>query len=228
MQAQPSEETDTGMSWSVVTTGPYMDMMFNVSDPIAHNAVFVLHTLLQLMFGPLHRRADGTHVFAAPVGSGRVPMIALSDLGFFARYTFDNRSITSGRELPVASQMVTMENIVSSFRRVTGQKAVVVDKSIDAWFDLFEGVDNPLANEKGSSGDGSITWKENFKGWWALWRDDMVKRDMDWVKSINPNGHTVESWMREVDYDGQLRRSVLKNAEDSKTISPIHELLAQL
>ncbi|KAF7797207.1 hypothetical protein EIP86_008399 [Pleurotus ostreatoroseus] len=210
MQAQPSEDSETGMSWSVVTTGPYMDMMLN------------------LMFGPLNRRADGTYVFAAPVGSGRVPMIALSDLGFFARYTFDHRTETSRKELAVASQMVTMEDIASTFRKVTGHGAVVVDTAIDTWFDLFRGVDNPLANERGPIGDGSITWKENFKGWWALWRDGMVKRDMGWVRSINPNGHTLESWMKEVEYDGQLRRNVLKNSEDSKTISPINALLVQL
>lgn len=179
------------------------------------------------MFGPLNRRADGTYVFAAPMGDGRVPMITLSDLGFFARYTFDHRSMTSGQELRIASQMVSMEDIASTFRQVTGHKAVIVDKSIDDWFDLFESVDNPLANER-PAGDGSTTWKENFRGWWALWRDAMVKRDMEWIRKVNPNGHTLKSWMTHMDYNGQLRRDVLKNAEDNKTITPVRELLIQL
>ncbi|KAJ3549004.1 hypothetical protein NM688_g5227 [Phlebia brevispora] len=209
MKAQPSHDNEDDMAWSVVTSGPYMDMLYN------------------LMFGPLNRRSDGTYVFAAPLGSGRVPMIALSDLGFFARYTFDHRSMTSGKELAIASQMVTLEDIASTFRQVTGNKAVAVDRSIDLWFDLFGGVDNPVANEK-PVGGGSTTWKENFRGWWALWRDGMVQRDMDWIRSINPEGHTLESWMKEVNYDGQLQRSVLKNVEDSKTIVPIRELLVEL
>ena len=44
------------------------------------------------MFGPVAKRQDGTVVFASPVGKGHVPMIALSDLGFFARYIFDHRT----------------------------------------------------------------------------------------------------------------------------------------
>lgn len=182
---------------------------------------------VQLMFGPLNRRADGTWVFAAPVGNGRVPMIALPDLGFFARYTFDHRSTTSGEELLIASEMVSMADLVGTFRKVTGEKAVIVDRSIDDWFDLFTGVDNPLANER-PVGDPSISWKNNFKGWWALWRDDMVKRDIDWIRRVNPKGFTLESWMRTVRYDGKLRRNVLKNSEDRKTIEPIFALLAQL
>ena len=154
-------------------------------------------------------------------------MIALSDLGYFARYTFDNRTITSGQELAIVSQMVSLDDIVAAFQTVTGKKAVRVDTTIDSWFDLFTGVDNPLANER-PFGDDSITWKENFKGWWALWRDTIVQRDVEWNKKINPNTRTLESWMREVGYDGQLRRNVLKNAEDNKTIGPIRELLVQL
>ena len=30
MQAQPSDAATHGMSWSVITSGPYMDMLFNV------------------------------------------------------------------------------------------------------------------------------------------------------------------------------------------------------
>ena len=180
------------------------------------------------MFGPLNRRADGTYVFAAPIGEGRMPMIALSDLGYFARYTFDNLSLTSGKELKVTSDMVTMHDIVEAFQKVTGKKAVAVERSIEDWFDLFEGVDNPLANER-PFGDGSITWKENFKGWWALWRYSVVKRDMNWIRKVNPKSHTLESWMRAHGYDGQLNRAnVLKNTEDNKTITPRRQLLAKL
>lgn len=183
--------------------------------------------MCQLMFGPLNRRPDGTYVFAAPLGEGRMPMIALPDLGYFARYTFDHRSITSGQELKITSDMVTMHDIVEAFQKVTGNKAVAVDRSINNWFDLFEGVDNPLANER-PIGDGSITWRDNFKGWWALWRYSIVQRDMEWIRKVNPHSHTLESWMREHGYDGQLRRNVLKNTEDNKTIAPIRELLVQL
>ena len=32
MRAQPSIVSDDNMSWSILTTGPYMDMLYNVSN----------------------------------------------------------------------------------------------------------------------------------------------------------------------------------------------------
>ncbi|KAI0787478.1 NAD(P)-binding protein [Fomes fomentarius] len=160
MRSQPSDVGADGMAWTIVTSGPYMDMLFN------------------MMFGPLKRRADGTAVFATPVGDGHVPMVALADLGFFARYTFDHREETSGTELKIASDMVGWEYLARTFEKVTGQKAVVVHQTLDEWFGNFEGVDDPVANER--KHDGSTTWRENFSGWWKLWRDDVISRDMSW------------------------------------------------
>ncbi len=179
------------------------------------------------MFGPLKKRADGTYVFASPIGDGHVPMIALSDLGFFARYTFDNRTSTSGQELSIASDIVGWEYLVSTFQNVTGEKAVFVRQSLDDWFANFDGVDKPVANER-ADGDGSTTWRTNFSGWWACWRDDIISRDMGWIRSVNPGTMTLERWMKEHDYRGQWKRSILKNTEDGKTISPRWNRLAQL
>ena len=178
------------------------------------------------MFGPLRRRADGTAVFATPVGDGHVPMIALSDLGFFARYTFDHRNETSGAELKIASDIVGWDYLARTFEKVTGQRAVVVRQTLNEWFDNFEGVDDPVANER--KNDGSTTWRENFSGWWALWRDDVITRDTRWIRSVNPNGHTLESWMREKGYSGEWKRDLLKNSEDGKTIVPKWDRLARL
>ncbi|KAH8100955.1 NAD(P)-binding protein [Cristinia sonorae] len=221
MQASEAES----MTWSVVTTGPYMDMLYNVG--------LSLISAVLMMFGPLNRRADGTHVFASPIGNGHVPMIALTDLGFFARYTFDHRQETSGRELEVASDMVGWKYLIETFTKVSGKKAVFVNQSLDEWFENFEGVDMPVANERhavtGEGGnEGWTTWRKNFSGWWALWRDDVIKRDLEWIRSVNPGGHTLESWMREKNYGGEWRRDVLKNAEDGKSITPKWDRLATL
>lgn len=179
------------------------------------------------MFGPLNKRADGTFVFAAPMGSGHVPMNALEDVGYFARYTFDHRAETSTQDLKIASDMVGWDYLVSTFRKVTGHKAIFLDQSPDDWFNNFNNADLPVANER-SYGDGSTTWRHNFQGWWALWRDDIVKRDMEWVSRINPNRMTVEKWMRAHKYDGQLRPDLLKNTEDGKSVTRNVERTAQL
>ena len=172
----------------------------------------------QGMFGPVRRREDGTFVFATPVGNGHVPMIALKDLGFFARYTFDHRKETSAQDLQIASQQVGWDDLVETFRRVTGQKAVVLHQSLDEWFDNFADPDVPVANER-QKGDGSTTWRKNFSGWWALWRDDIVKRDMDWIRRVNPKCRNLESWMRENNYTGRSTVSLLKNMEDGRSVT---------
>ncbi|KAL4247608.1 NmrA-like oxidoreductase [Abortiporus biennis] len=211
MKTQPSNTTDDGLSWSIVTSSPYMDMLFNT------------------MFGPLNRRADGTFVFATPIGNGHVPMIALSDLGYFARYTFDRRQEMSGKEIEVTSDIVGWDYLTSTFTKVTGQKAEVVHQSLDEWFANFDGVDFPLANERNIVNvDGSTTWRQNFTGWWSLWKDDIIKRDMAWIRQIHPTVHTLESWMREKGYNGELKRNLLKNTEDGKTISPVLEITRNL
>ncbi|OCH95106.1 NAD(P)-binding protein [Obba rivulosa] len=212
MRSQPSIVSEDNMSWTTVTTGPYMDM---------------LHNAKQVMFGPLNKRNDGTFVFATPIGTGHVAMIALSDLGYFARYSFDHRAETSGQELEVASDMVGWDYLVETFRKVTGQKAEVLYLSYDEWCANFDGIDKPVANER-KEGEGATTWRENFSKWWALYRDNLITRDMGWIRKINPRGHTLESWMREKGYTGELELSLLKNFEDGKGISPNWEKISQL
>lgn len=70
-----------------------------------------------------------------------------------------------------------------------------------------------------------------------MFRDDVAQRDMSWIRSVNPNGYTVERsvfcvpcslshlsyfpsyrWMKENKYDGQLNRRLLKIVEDDKAV----------
>lgn len=185
------------------------------------------------MFGPLNKRKDGTFVFASPIGRGHVPMIALPDLGYFARYTFDHREETSGKDLEVASEMVQWDELVRTFEKVTGNKAEYKPVALDEWFvsssslsdqqvlmvkpvddsrfEFFADSNRPVAADN-TFGDGSTTWKKNFSGWWGtsvyrcqpnytfplmpsfagMFRDDVAQRDMSWIRSVHPNGYTLE------------------------------------
>ncbi|KAI0073329.1 NAD(P)-binding protein [Panus rudis PR-1116 ss-1] len=215
LRQQPSEPTDTGLSWSQLTSGPYMDMLTNVKHLVSSFVMYQqLISPLQYNFGPLNKRPDGTYVFASPIGDGHVPMVALEDLGYFARYIFDHRVETSGKDLKIASDMVGWDYLVSTFTKVTGQPAVYVRQTTDEWVESFVGADEPLANEQTVVTEDTNTFSKNFKRWWALFRDDVVKRDLDWIRSVNPDGYTLESWMREKDYTGELNPGLLKNSED--------------
>ncbi|KAF8261252.1 NAD-P-binding protein [Lactarius quietus] len=172
---QPSVVSDTDLSWSVVTSGPYMDM-------------------LQIgILGPRARRYR-----------------------LLSRYTFDNRAETSGKNLEIASEWVSWEHLVATFTKVTGHKAVYNRETLEEWLSHTENAEKPVAAE---GAPGSTSWGENFTGWWNAFRDDLNKRDMDWIRKINPNGYTLERWMIENNYDGTLYKNpVLKIVADGKSL----------
>ena len=174
----------------------------------------------QPTWGPVTRRADGTYVFAVPLGSGKAPLVSLRDIGFFARYSFDHRAEVSRQDLKIVTEMVGREELVAAFTKVTGKKAVAVDISVEEWFENLTDVDRPLANERGTDGDGSTTFRQNFTRFWYLYRDGIIKRDVEWNRKVNPNGDTLESWMRANNYTGDVLtvEPILKNQADGKGI----------
>ena len=167
------------------------------------------------MFGPWNKRKDGTVVFVTPLDRGHVPMIALKDLGFFARYAFDHRAEVSGRDVEIAPDWVGWDYLVQTFTEVTGKRAIFRSLSMDEWFACLSGHDRPVANEK-RLGDGSTTIRESFGGFWCLWRDDIIKRDFEWIRDVHPNTLSLADWMRQTGYTGVVGSYPLKNTEDGK------------
>jgi hypothetical protein len=149
------------------------------------------------------------------MGDGHVPMIALDDLGWWVRYTLDHREETSGKELKIASDVVGWQYLSDTFTKVTGIPSVYKKLTLDEWLDCMQDTHRPIANEK-QVGDGSTTIRQSFSGFWSMFKDDILTRDMDWVRSIHPKGHTLESWMRKTGFVGKIGSTALKNAEDGK------------
>ncbi|KAJ7306888.1 NAD(P)-binding protein [Mycena albidolilacea] len=192
LSVQPSVLGD-GFSWSQVTTGPYMEMLNGD------------------MFAPRNVREDGTVVFAAPIEDGHVPMIALKDLGWWARYTFDHREETSGRELNVTSERVHWDHLVETFTKVTGKPAVFRRLTVDEWIALFdaEKLQVSFGNSKEKNAN---TLRDNMTTFWKLLRDDVIDKDMKWIRNVHPGTYTLERWMRENAYS-ETSKSVLKNTQ---------------
>ncbi|KAL1747752.1 hypothetical protein HDZ31DRAFT_60930 [Schizophyllum fasciatum] len=193
LRAQPSSTDTDALAWTALSSGVYMEML---NYPLC---------------GPLTRRADKTFVFAAPIGDGHMPMIALADLAWWARHALDHRAQTSGAELRIASAMVAWDDLVATFTRVTGQRAVHARLSVEEWLACFTGRDRPVASE-----GGGMTIAESFAGFWCLWRDGVIERDMEWVRAVHPGTRSLEMWMRETGYTGTIGSAALKNAEDRK------------
>lgn len=181
-------------------------------------------------------RKDGTVVFAAPVEDGRVPMIALEDLGWWARWTFDHRSEMSGRNLGVTSEFIDWNYLVEvrlistnqefysndyiqTFMKVTGKPAVFKRLTLDEWWSLFDEklVSLPFGNERRGEPSSTVTLRDNYSGFWRILRDGLFDDmyDMEWIRSIHPETYTLEKWLRVSNYD-TMDKPVLKNAVDGK------------
>jgi len=195
LRSQSSSPSGDSLTWSIVTTGPYIE---NLTD---------------VLLGPLPERdPNGAVVFAIPVENGHIPAISLDDIGWWTRYTFDHRSETSGQELKIATEMMTVDQLVETFTRVTGIPAIRKRISIDEYLDIYPHTKLPIV--KGSK-DGA-TIKDTFSGMYRVWDADLVTRDMEWNRRVHPTGYTLESWIRETGFDGTLAPHLRRKIEESK------------
>lgn len=142
-------------------------------------------------------------MFPSAIQDGHIAFISLRDIGYFIRYTFDHRAETSARTLDVAGELISWDDMAKTFTKVTGHPAVHKRQTFDEWWENLTGSDAPVAQES-VKGDGSTTFKQNFTAFFKMWRDDIIVRDMGWVKSIHPKLQRVEDWMRENNYDGSV------------------------
>ncbi|KAJ7254242.1 NAD-P-binding protein [Mycena rebaudengoi] len=189
LRGQTSTASNDGLAWTIVETAIYTEM------------------LACGLFEPLNIRADGTVVFAAPAGHAKFPLVTLKDIGWWARYTFDHRPETSGRDLAIVSHLVSWDEIAKTFTKVTGKPAVYKAQSVEEWWNNFgDGVNSFI-------GSGSVTVKQNFSGFWKTFGDELAPRDMDWIRSVHPGTQTLEDWMRDNNYTGS-EGTILKSVED--------------
>lgn len=188
------------MKVSVLTSGPYMEMLFD--------GVFVPKL-----------QEDGTLIYAHPIGKGHVPMVHLEDIGKYARWIFDHPQKSDGLDLEVATEHVGWKNLVDCVQRVTGKKAVFIDLSLQDFF-----AKSPMPKDApaawAQTPDAKVTtgqtYWENFSGWWSAWHDDIVTRDYEMLDNILPDRvRSLEEWMRKVKYDGAFR-PVLKDLVDRR------------
>ncbi|KAK1234671.1 hypothetical protein PQX77_002124 [Marasmius sp. AFHP31] len=194
-QKSDSSTGGEGLTWSIVTTGPYIEGLSSV------------------LLGPRTERENGVVVFDIPIGDGHVPVISLRDIGWWVRYTFDHRSESSGKELKIATEMLTGDGLAETFTRVTGIPAVYKRLGVDEYFEHcgIEGLDKPIASEGGGVNSSVSSIRDTFSGLYWTWRDNLIERDMEWIRRVHPEGYTLESWIRETGYNGTTEIGGLKN-----------------
>ena len=48
------------------------------------------------------------------------------------------------------------------------------------------------------------TQADLYRAVYTLWGDDILTRDMEWIRRIHPTGYTLETFIREKGIDGNL------------------------
>ncbi|KAH7095144.1 NmrA family protein [Paraphoma chrysanthemicola] len=189
-----------GMRSSILTTGPYMDM------------------LLDGMFVP-DEQADGSFLWANPAKSGKIPLIALQDVGHYSLWLFENIAESAGMNLKVTTDEISFQDIAATFTKVTGKKGVHKYLDFEEYFAFNEPYPGALANwaagPNAPRDEASMTYRQNFTAWWKFWGEGVVQpRDLQLLDRIHPQRiKSLEEWMRIFEYDGK-RKSILKGVED--------------
>jgi uncharacterized protein YbjT (DUF2867 family) len=200
------EAQDTGiMAWTVVTGGVYAEMLSSLLRPI--------------------KAADGTFVFAAPIGKGSVPLAPLDDYGALVKWVIENPERSIRKRVNGAPFVTTWDDLANAFGEVTGTKTVFRDLSQDEWFEGIKAYVDPATRIPKGAEEGdetAITFRTSFGAWWNLWKFNV--RDEEWeeeqrvfMEEVNPGRPaSLVQWMTRTGYDGGYKE-ILKIREDDKS-----------
>ncbi|KAJ5899663.1 hypothetical protein N7495_004407 [Penicillium taxi] len=125
------------------------------------------------------------------------------DLGVFARIIFEDREKWSGQILGVTSQFVTGDEIAKTLTKVTGIPAKYVACTGEEWVSRIPWASKPVA----STDPNGPTNRDNWLMWWRAYEDDLLisERNMEELKKIHPGLRSLEMWIKETKYNGDVR-----------------------
>jgi len=176
------------MGAAVFTTGPYMEM--------AISAMTLMSPSVE----------DGVVTWRVPLGDGAVAHVALEDCGYYARWLFDHPERANGMNLEVAIADVRYRELASAFEKVTGHPARYVDTDLDAYWrgPLASVAALPAGYNADPADPSTMTFRDNFTGFWNLWKHGVIRRDYALLDEIHPRRiRSVEQWLQREDQRGR-------------------------
>jgi len=176
------------MGAAVFTTGPYMEMAISAMTPMTPSV------------------EDGVVTWRVPLGNGAVPHVAIEDCGYYARWLFDNPERANGMNLEVAIEHVDYHKLASAFEKVTGHPARYIDTELDAYWNgpLKMAAELPAGYNADLNDKSTMSFRDNFTGFWNIWKHGIIQRDYALLDEIHPNRiKSVEEWLRREDQLGR-------------------------
>lgn len=134
-----------------------------------------------------------TYVFRDPMADKPYTMVALDDLGWFANYCFAYPDKTIGKQLLIASESPTMQEVVEAFTRVTGLKASYEPMTLEEFRETNKGTVNNILN----SPDGDFVGNM-----YQFIQEFGIQRDYSTLREINPQLLSFEAWLRKTGWRG--------------------------
>ena len=177
------------MGAAVFTSGPYIEMVISPGTPMTPTV------------------EDGVVTWRVPLGEGAVPHVALEDCGYYVRWLFDHPERANGMDLEVAIEHVTYANLAAAFEKVTGHPAQYIDTNLDTYWrkgPLSSRGDVPAGYNADPNDKSTMSVRDNFTGFWNVWKHGIVERDYAFLDEIHPNRiKTAEEWFRREDQLGR-------------------------
>jgi hypothetical protein len=183
-----NQDNSDRMGAAVFTSGPYIEM---VISPLTAMTPTI---------------EDGVVTWRVPLGQGAIPHVALEDCGYYARWIFDHPERSNGMNLEVAIAHMTYTDIAEAFQKVTGHPAQYIDTDLDAyWNGPLKGLaDLPAGYNADPNDKSTMSFRDNFTGFWNVWKYGKVSRNYDLLDEIHPNRiRSAEQWFRREDQLGR-------------------------
>lgn len=175
-----NQDNAARMGAAIFTTGPYIEMAFSPFTPMTP------------------RVEDGVVTWRVPLGQGAVVHVSLEDCAYYARWLFDNSGRSAGMNLEVAIEHVRYDELAAAFQRVTGRPARYIDTDITDYFGgpLNKAADRPAGYNADPADKSTMSFRDNFTGFWNMWKHDVIKRDYQLLDEIHPNRlKSVQQWL---------------------------------
>ncbi len=184
-----NEENRDRMGAAVFTSGPYIEMVISPGTPMTPSI------------------EDGGVTWRVPLGKGAVPHVALEDCGFYVRWLFDHPERTNGMNLEVAIEHMPYTDMAAAFEKVTGHPAQYIDTDLNTYWNrpgLKEMADKPAGYNADPKDKSTMSFRDNFTGFWNVWKYGIITRDYELLDEIHPNRiRSAEQWFRREDQIGK-------------------------
>jgi hypothetical protein len=177
------------MGAALFTTGPYIEMVISPGTPMTPNV------------------EDGVLTWRVPLGEGAVPHVSLEDCGYYVRWLFDHPERANGMDLEVAVDHIAYADLAAAFQKVTGHPAQYIDTDLDSYWTtsaLSALAGQPAGYNADPHDKSTMKIRDNFTGFWNLWKYGVVKRDYSLLDEIHPNRiKSAEEWFKREDQRGR-------------------------